>query len=887
MRRLVLSLIVAALLLGRATAPVAQPTFAKAAAGGQTVPAPKDVLGFTPGDDYKLADFSQIRGYFEKLDAASDRVILTSAGKSTEGRDMLVAVISSEANLARLERYRDIARRLALVRGVTDAEAQSLAREGKAIVWIDNGLHASEVATAQHSLVLGWRVATEETPEMQAIRANVILVLLPTINPDGLDLVADWYRRTLGTPYQDSPMPWLYQKYVGHDNNRDFYMQTQEETRVVNRLLYRDWLPQIMYNQHQGTWPPRMFVPPFPDPFNPNIDPQIMRAIDLVGGAMLYRFERERKDGIISRYEFSTWYNGSVRTASYFHNIIGILTETGHASATPFTYSAADFPRELSNGTPTLEPSTAYPNPWKGGTLRLRDAVDYMLTGSLAVLDVAAKYRDQLLYGIYQVGARQIEKGRSESPVAYLVPPIQHDLPAAAKFIETLMRGAVDVDVADVPFTAEGRAYPAGTWVVRLDQPFRAFAKDLFEAQRYPDLRSTPGGKPIPPYDTAGWTLAYQMGVEAVAVAKPFDARLTRLETFPAVTGVVFDEKQRPGAARAGRTYAIAPSSNNSASVVNRLLAANVPVRQVAGSGPQAAGRRDTVGLPVGAFLVGPRSRDDAKALTETVHALGVDARRLSKPPRDGLRDVRRARIGLYRSWVASIDEGWIRWLLEQYGFAYTTLRNEDIRAGNLGARVDVVLLPAQSAAAILDGHGAAAPPRNGPTGPVPPEYRGGIGAEGVAALKAFVQDGGRLVAFDAATEVVLDRFGGVFARIGNPIARLDRAVFYCPGSVLRIDVDPTTPGAFGMPASTAAYFAESRAFETDDPSVVTLARYAAADALLMSGWLLGADRLAGRQAAIEVPFGKGHVALFGFRPHFRGQSHATFKLLFNALRIE
>ena len=834
----------------------------------QAVPTPRDVLGFTPGDDYKLADFNQLRSYFEKLDAASDRVMLMSAGKSTEGRDMLVAVISSEANLAKLEHYRDIARRMARVRGVTDTEAQSLAREGKAVVWIDNGLHASEVATAQHALLLGWRVATEESPEMQAIRDNVILVLLPTINPDGLDLVVDWYRRTLGTPYQDSPMPWLYQKYVGHDNNRDFYMQTQEETRIVNRLLYRDWLPQIMYNQHQGTWPPRMFVPPFPDPFNPNIDPQIMRGIDLVGGAMLYRFERERKDGIVSRHEFSTWFNGSVRTASYFHNIIGILTETGHASATPFTYSSTDFPPVLSNGTPTLEPTTSYPNPWKGGTLHLRDAVDYMLTGSLAVLDVAAKYREQLLYGIYQVGARQIEKGRSESPVAYLVPPSQHDAPAAATFIETLMRGAIDVDVADAPFMADGRQYPAGTWVVRLDQPFRAFAKDLFEAQRYPDLRSSPGGKPIPPYDTAGWTLAFQMGVDAVAVAKPFDARLTRLTAFPKVRGGVFDEKGRPRPARGGRIYALSASRNNSAALVRRLLAADVQMRQTAD----------------GSYLAAPRSRAETGALNEAAEMLGVDARRVAKSSRAGARLLRPARIGMYRSWIANMDEGWIRWLLEQYGFTYTTLRNQDIRAGNLRSRVDVVLLPAQSAEDIFDGHGATAPARNGPTGPVPPDFRGGIGSEGVGALKQFVEEGGRLVAFDAATDLVLERFGGIFARIRNPIARLDQSTFYCPGSVLRIDVDATRPDAYGMPSSAAAFFAESRAFETDDPSVVTLARYAPANRLLMSGWLLGADRLGGRQAALDVSLGKGHVTLFGFRPHYRAQSHGTFKLLFNTL---
>jgi len=297
----------------------------------QSVPSPRDVLGFTPGDDYKLADFSQVRDYFRKLDAASDRVQVSSAGTSTEGREMLVAVISSEANLAQLDRYKDIARKLARVRGVSDEEARDLAAQGKAIVWIDNGLHASEVATAQHSLLLAWRVATDESAEMRAIRDNVILVLLPTINPDGLDMVVDWYRRNLGTPYQDSPMPWLYQKYVGHDNNRDFYMQTQAESRVVSRLLYSEWLPQVLYNQHQGTWPPRIFVPPFPDPFNPNIDPLIMRSIDLVGGAMLHRFEREGKDGVISRHEFSTWYNGSIRTTAYFHNIVGILTETGHA----------------------------------------------------------------------------------------------------------------------------------------------------------------------------------------------------------------------------------------------------------------------------------------------------------------------------------------------------------------------------------------------------------------------------------------------------------------------------------------------------------------------------------------------------------------------------
>jgi hypothetical protein len=871
--------------------PVLAPLLALAAglstpAAQPAVPAPRDVLGFTPGDDYKLADFSQLRDYFQKLAAASRRVQLSVAGTSTEGRDILVAVISSEENLEHLAHYKDIARRLGLVRGLDDATAHELASEGRAIVWIDNGLHASEVATAQHSMQLAWRVATEESREMQEIRDNVILVLLPTINPDGLDLVVDWYRKTLGTPYQDSPMPWLYQKYVGHDNNRDFYMQTQQETRVVNDLLYRDWLPQITYNQHQGTWPPRIFVPPFPDPFNPNIDPLVMRGIDLVGGAMLHRFEREGKDGVISRYEFSTWYDGSIRTTAYFHNMVGILTETGHASATPFTYDPADFPKELDNGVSTREPSTTYPHPWLGGTLHLADAIDYMLTGSLAVLEVAAKYRSQFLYDIYQAGARQIRKGGSEPPVAFVIPAGQHDPPVAARFVETLMRGGVDVDRATADFVADGHPFLEGSWVVRMAQPFRPFALDMLAPQRYPDLRSSPGGPPIPPYDTAGWTLAYQMGVRIVPVDRPFEAPLERLDDFPHIEGKVLSDPDavRPSTS-SGRTagrpgsYILGPSTNNTFTVVNGLLAAGLQVSRAA--------TRPAPGAPSlarGAFVVRARTVADASRLARDVTKQGVVAVRATGEPRIALPGIRPARIGLYRSWVANIDEGWTRWLLEQYGFPYATLRNEDIRQGGLHGRFDVIILPSQSPQGILEGHQPGPRPKSRPWDPVPPEYRGGIGAEGVAALKAFVEGGGTLVTFDAASDLVLQRFAGIFDRIHDPVATLDRRQFYCPGSVLRVRVDVDAPAAFGMEPDAAAFFADSRGFVTDDPAVAHVVRYAPAADLLMSGWLLGADHLAGLDALLDVPLGHGRVLLFGFRPQFRAQPHGTFKLLFNAL---
>ena len=378
-------------------------------------------LGSRLATTTQLADFRQLQDYFGKLDAASDRVTVYSAGKSTEGNDMLVALISSEANLAKAEHYRDISKRLAYVRGVSPEAARALAREGKAVVWIDNGLHASEVATAQHAFLLAHRVATDESAEMREIRDNVILVLLPTVNPDGMNMVVDWYRKHLNTPHQDSPMPWLYQKYIGHDNNRDAYMQTQAETRVVNTLLYQEWLPQIMYNQHQAGWPPpRMFVPPFPDPFNPNIDPQVMRGIDLVGGAMLDRFERERKPGVVSRYQFSTWYNGSIRTTAYFHNIIGILTETWHPSATPFTYDPARFPREFDNGvsvTAALDHLPAVPG-WAA-----RCVWPTRWTTCSPARSACCRWRRSIASssccGIYQIGARQIARGATDAPVAY------------------------------------------------------------------------------------------------------------------------------------------------------------------------------------------------------------------------------------------------------------------------------------------------------------------------------------------------------------------------------------------------------------------------------------------------------------------------------------
>jgi hypothetical protein len=838
-------------------------------------PAPREVIGFEPGKDYHLADFRQLREYFRRLDVASDRVKVFVAGHSTGGNEMLVAVLSSAENMARLDAFRDASRRLALAR-IDDHEARALAQRGKAIVWIDNGLHANEVASAQHAMVLAHQVATSEDDEIRAIRENVILVLLPSVNPDGMDLVVDWYRQNLGTPHQDSPLPRLYHEYVGHDNNRDFFMQTQRETQVLNRLLYAEWLPQVMYNQHQGVWPARMFVPPFPEPINPHIDAAVMRGVDRIGSAIHRRLQKERKDGVISRYAFSAWYNGSIRTTSYFHNVIGILTETGHASATPHRYDASTFPRELVAGVPSLSPSENYPQPWTGGTLRLRDAIEYMRSGSLAVLDFAARHREELLYGIYDTGRRQIEKGRTEPPMAYVIPAEQHDRSAARAFIDVLLKGGLEVHQAAAPLVADGVTHPEGTWVVSLAQPFRPLVRDLIEPIRYPEVRRSPGEQPAPPYDAAGWTLAYQMGMRVLPVLRAFDGSV-----------LVAVRESRPGEhtfdvprPQESWGYALDPSDNAAISAAARMVGRGLTVRRTI----EAINAAPGVTVPAGAWIVeGRRATDEVR---RSVRKLGLRVWLLERMPARMTTPLMRPRVGLYRSWVANIDEGWARWLLDQHGIEYESLSDSSVRAGRLRDRFDVILLPDQNATEIVRGHQPTdRPPRPGPWAPVPPEFQGGIGREGVTNLKAFVASGGTLVAFDRATDLPLTRFGATLSRITEVTGRLRREDFYCPGSVLRLMVDTRHPTAWGMQADAAAFFQGSRAFATSDPQVRSVARYGLdAERLLLSGWLVGAQHIAGQHAVLEVPYHQGRVVLFGFRPHFRGQSHGTFKLLFNLL---
>lgn len=763
-----------------------------------SLPRPAEVFGFEPGTDRKLAAFAQLSEYFSRLDRASARVRLFSIGRSTEGRDMFVAAISSEANLAALDRYRDIARRLAGGRGLGDLEARALAREGRTIAWLDMGLHASEVAHGQVSAEIARAIAGNEDAEMRRIRDNVIVVLMPVMNPDGLDIVANWYRKHVGTPFETSPLPVLYQKYAGHDNNRDWFMHNLVETRAVSRQLYAYWYPQLVYNHHQsGLTSPRIWAPPMDDPVNPNMHPLVNRGISLLGVAIQQRLEQEGKRGAQGFSTYSNWWNGGMRSTPCLHNIVGILTEVASGRyATPVEIEPAQLPARLASGENARVPSTWNPSPWTGGTWRLRDQMDYMVTSTMAYLRLAAAYREDWLYNRYQMARDQVAAGRAGSPYAFVIPRAQHDGPTAMKLAQILLDGAVEVHRAAAPFTAGGKTYEPGSMVILMAQPYRGYAKDLLEPQHHPDRRDGANGPPKRPYDMAGWTLPYQMGVKVDTIDARFEAPLERITEMPPAPGPASGEE-------------VDRRENRAATFVYRDL--------------EAGGRAP--------------------------------------------------RIAVYRSWVASADEGWTRFVLEEFRLPYVSLQDRAIRAGDLRSQFDAIVLPDQSLKDIVQGHAA---------GTMPEEYVGGIGDEGVAALKRFVEGGGTLVAFDGATDLPIRHFG---IPIKNALEGVPNTEFYCPGSLLKMEIDQRSPIANGMPAEQAAFFVNGRAFvlDGDGDAAQPVASYARTD-LLMSGWINGEPHVAGKAAVVDVPLGKGRIVLFGFSPIFRGQPHGTFKLLFNAL---
>jgi len=780
------------------------------------VPTPESVLGYKPGADFHLATYEDGLGYFRKLAAASNRVKLEQVGKTTQGREWWIAFISTPENLAQLEHYKDISRRLALARGVDEEQARALAREIKPIVHIDGGLHATEVANHQHTIQLGYDLATSETPEFQAIRNDLIVELWFSINPDGQTVVADWYRQNLGTPYEVSPLPVLYQEYVGHDNNRDGYMLNMLESRVITKATL-ETEPIIFYTQHQtAPFPGRIYLPPFADPISGNMHPLMLRWLSLIGTTIAEYLDGHGLTGSMHQETFDVWYPGYIDNIGNFRHTISFFTETAlYRYATPHFYTVDEFPAARQGlGTEML-----YSSPWKGGWWRLSDACRYMYEADMAVLGLASKYHEQMAYNKYRAARDTIEKFSTEPPFAYEIPRRQHDAPTAALLMEKLMLHGIEVHQLSDP----------DEWVILMNQPFAGLVKELFEPQVYPTLSQRP-------YDVTGWTLPYQMGVEAHAVTTPLSKQMR--------------DSLRPVHEVSGLTAPFSRGANASYKVVNQVLAAK---GSVAFSGEDIDVNFDKAKLD--ALLAANDFRAGASPLPE------------------GAKPVKAARIGLYRPWVASIDEGWTRWILEQYQFPFTSLYNAGIRAGHLREHYDAIVIPDMAERQILDGHRP---------GTIPERYAGGVGDEGAQELRDFVNDGGTLVTFNNASLFAINQLK---LPVENALADLRPEQFFCSGCLLKVHIeDAKNPLTAGLTPDTIVMFERGPAFNTKtDFKGKVLARYAKERSPLASGYLAGADRIEGKIAALEADYGKGRVILLGFKPQWRGQSHGAYKFFFNA----
>ncbi len=831
-----------AVVIALAGAPAATPAWAG------VVPTPEAVLGIRLGEDRVLADWTQLVTYYRALAGGSDRIRVDEVGRSTEDRPFLVLTISSPANLARLEEIRTTNLRLADPRGLSAEEAERLLEAGRTIVALNHGIHSDEVAATQTAAETAYWLATSQAPEVKEILDETVILMIPSQNPDGAQSVVEWYRRTLGTPYEGAEPPFLYQKYVGHDNNRDWYMFTQRETRLTVAHVYEKWRPQIVHDLHQmGYRAARIFLPPYVDPWEPNVDPALRAAVNGLGAHMAARLVAEGRTGVAIHALYDAW--TPARAYPHTHGGVRILSEVADAKmATPRTVALEEL--QAGVGYDPKAASWNFPAPWPGGLWRLRDVMDYQLAATRALLDHAARHRSYWLRNFLEVGRRAVAP---RSPAAFVIPRAQKDPLAAARLFEVLRLAGVELHRATAAFDAEGRRFDAGATVVRLDQPAGAFANTVLERQAYPDRRQHPGGPPLRPYDVTAHTLPLLLGVDVSRIdAAPDDLALERDEVAVVPPGVVVGR---------GAFYALGHKTGELVAL-GRLLRARVPVRWAT-----AAFRSRGRSFPAGTLLVPGSARPTLDALARD---LGITAHGV-KAPATSLH-LRLPRVGLYQSFAPSMDEGWTRFVFEHHlGIEYVTLQNEDIRRGALAERFDVIVLPDESPAQILNGR---------PAGTLPDEFTGGLGVEGVDALRAFAEHGGTLVTLDSAS--------GLAANLGLPVkdALLEpdmKAAVFCPGALLEVEIDPTHPLGHGLETKTPIWFESSPAFEA--PPEMVVARHATATPLL-SGWLLGGEHLLGKAALVEAPLGRGKVVLFGFRPQYRAQSFATYVPLANAIYL-
>lgn len=811
----------------------------------QEVPSPETHLGRVVGTDFELADWKQVSSYYERLAETSPHVLLEKVGKTSEGRDFLAAVISGEENLSRLDEIKADARVIADPRGKSDEEKEEAVTQGKVIVFITPTMHSTEPAATEMAMQFSWLLATSEEEPWRSARKNAVVVILPSLNPDGVDHVAEWVRQNVGTPYEDASLLKLYQFYTGHDNNRDWFMLTQVETRHLTGLMYNEWFPQFLWDVHQqGSSGERFFVPPYRDPLNPNLDPGIVAGINLVGTHAVMDMTRGGLTGIATGVSYDNWWNGGNRSVPCRHNIIGILTEAASCNLASPVFQQRSSLKDPTGG-PRYQPSNQFISPWPGGWWRLSDITRYELAFGQSLLASINREPEFWLRNALEAAERSIAKGSDGGPRAWLVPLDNRDRHAVRRLVDVLTAAGVEIHTSTNGFEADGRRYPGGTLVIWRDQPYGAYVKDLFEPQRFP-----PGVKP---YDVSGWTLPLLLGVRRVEVMHDFAA-----ETKP-IAGL--DEALLPfgGDPRVSKDSSLLSTADGKSWTELVTFLKDGKAFKLVASGDDAGLLKPVDEEPVVAAK-GP-DVDGTKKGELVVSAM--------------------PRIAVYSPWSASMDEGWLRWVLDDFEIPFVTVRNEMLRAGQIHEIADVLILPDVTSGQLDNGR---------PYGSLPDAYTGGLDPEGAIAIQAFVRDGGRLICLGDSSNWATELFRLPIV----DVTREEKAKgFSCPGSILRGSVE-SHPLTAGLPAEVSLFFAgslgwremtdkERESNRIDRQEIIRLLTYAPTRVLL-SGFIEKPEVIEGKSAWLKASYGAGEIHLFGFRPHYRAWSQATFPLLFRAV---
>jgi len=832
------------------------------------IPDPESFFGHKPGADRKMIRWNEMIPYFNLIEQNSDRIILEETGKTTLNNPFLVLTISSPDNLANLEKYKKISEKLAKGR-VSEEEAKKLSEEGKTIALITCSMHATECGPTQMAPELVYVLATDNSPEIKRILDDVILILVPCWNPDGNIMVTDWYRKNVGTEFERSPMPWLYHHYAGHDNNRDAFMHNLIETRYVNDILYHEWFPQIFMDMHQmGRADARLFLSPLYEPRHQSLHPLLTREIELTGAYMRTLLEENEKSGVIHYANWNHWRMSAIHTAALWHNVTTILYEAASADLASPVYQEES---ELSGkshgglGKQGNEQTINHPNPWEGGWWRLGDIVEYSYLSCIGFLESAALHRERYLMNMYRMASSNIESGLNESPFAFILPSDQKDPSRVAKMVNILIANGVEVHMSEKGFSTQSSEYGPGTYVVLTSQAYRPFIMDILGPQLYPDRRLWAGGPPEHTFDITGWTLPYQMGVEIVKAEESFNARFIPVSIAEPPAGKVTGK---------GSKYIIDHYILDSYKAVNDLLAEGCRLGWTTES--FTSGGKV---FPEGSVIVSGKKA--GKIISELANEYNLQV--YAGNPRVETKDLRPLRMGLYKPFTANMDEGWTRWIFDNWNFPYTSLLNDDIMEGGLKTDYDVIVIPNIHSESILKGH---------PEETIPPEYAGGIGEKGNEALKEFVKEGGTLVTFNRSCRFAIDYFRIPLNDISDDYPTTE---FFCPSSILRVDIENQHPIGYGMnnQADVLSYGSpfftlmdEKEIKDTDLMplnNIRVLARYTKENTF-RSGRLIGETILSEKPVLIEAQYGKGRIILFAFRPQNRAQTMGTFMLFFNSL---